>query len=88
MEAVVDDEVHDWTETPADAVDGQAWEWDIYYTSHELLAHGIREAARSRVHVLAPDWHTAWKRAAWMTLARHRDYYVTRLDCVSWPEGE
>lgn len=86
MEPQVDAEVYDWAETPADDVDGDPWDWDVYYTTHALLSRHVPHARRSRVTVLAPDWHTAWKRAAWMVTARHADYYVTRLDCVDWPE--
>jgi hypothetical protein len=74
------------TESPADQHDGGAWEWDVWYTTHDLLKDRVIEARRSRVTVLAPDWHTSWKRACWMIQSRHADYYVTRTDCLSWPE--
>lgn len=74
------------TECAADLADGGAWEWDVYYSTHDLLKQHVTEARRSRVTVLAPDWHTSWKRACWMVQTRHRDYYVTRTDCVGWPE--
>jgi hypothetical protein len=74
------------TEAPQDAVDGTgAWEWDIHYTTHALLSRGILAASVSRVVVLAPDWHTSWKRACWMVQQR-AGWYITRTDCVGWPE--
>ena len=75
----------DWTETPLDAQDGTGvWEWDIYVTTHELLAQRVQEAARSRVSVLAPDWHTSWKRACEM-ISYRAGWYITRTECVGWP---
>lgn len=75
----------DWVETPQDAVDGMGeWEWDVHYTTHELLAYGLSEVARSRVTVLAPDWHTSWKRACEM-ISYRAGWYITRTDCVGWP---
>lgn len=79
------DDEGDWIETPQDALDGPgAWEWDIFYTTHDLLSQGVQEAARSRVVVLAPDWHTSWKRACDMILFR-AGWYITRTECVGWP---
>lgn len=86
MPRSVEPETLTFTEAAADRTDGRAWEWDVYYTTHDLLKQYVTEARRSRVTVLAPDWHTSWKRACWMVQARHRDHYVTRTDCVSWPE--
>lgn len=82
------EEADTFTELPADEVDGGEWEWDIYFTTHDLLKQRVTEARRSRIMVLAPDWHTSWKRACWMVRARHADHYITRTDCLSWPEED
>ena len=57
------------------------WQWDIYYTTHDLLRAGITEAARSRVEVLAPDYHTSWIYATEMVIYRS-GFYITRTELV------
>lgn len=57
------------------------WEFDVYYTTHELLARKILEAARSRVEVAAPSYHEAWKTACWMVICRS-GFYITRTEFV------
>jgi hypothetical protein len=58
-----------------------AWEFDVYYTTHDWLQLGITEAARSRVEVLAPDYLEAQRLAIWMVVCRS-GFYVTRADLV------
>lgn len=82
----LDAESGDWIETAQDGRDGTGtWEWDIYYTTHELLSQRVHQAARSRVLVLADTWHTSWKRACEM-ISYRAGWYITRTDCVSWPD--
>jgi len=56
------------------------WEWDVYYTTHDLLQRGVTEAARSRVEVLAGDYLEAQRVAVWMVVSRGS--YATRADFV------
>lgn len=57
------------------------WEFDVFYTTHDLLRYGIKEAARSRVEVVAPSYTEAWKLACWMVICRS-GFYVTRTEYV------
>jgi hypothetical protein len=58
-----------------------SWEFDVYYTTHDMMRHGIIEAARSRVEVLAPDFLDAQRLAVLMVIVRS-GFYVTRADFV------
>ena len=57
-----------------------SWEWDIYWTTHDLLQKGIPEACRSRVEVLADNYLESQRVALWMVIAR--GYYVSRAEFV------
>lgn len=58
------------------------WEFDVFYTTHDLLRYGITEAARSRVEVAAPDFLEAQRLACWMVICR-AGWYVTRAEYVA-----
>jgi hypothetical protein len=66
-----------------DVIDPQqpVWEFDVYYTTHDLLQHGITEAARSRIELAARDYLEAQRLAVWMVICRS-GFYVTRAECV------
>jgi hypothetical protein len=57
------------------------WEWDVYYTTHDLLQRGVTEAARSRVEVAAENYLEAQRLAIWMVICRS-GCYVTRAEFV------
>lgn len=57
------------------------WEFDVYYTTHDLMRRGIIEAARSRVQVLAIDFLDAQRLAVWMVVCRS-GFYVTRAEFI------
>lgn len=57
----------------------EGWEWDVYYTTHDMMRHGVTEAARSRVMVLADSYHESWCLACWMIICRS-GFYVTRTE--------
>ncbi len=59
----------------------EEYEFDVFYTTHDLMRHGITEAARSRVSVLAESYWRAWETAAWMVICRS-GFYVTRIEFV------
>lgn len=58
------------------------WEFDVYYTTHDFLARGVTEAARSRVEIAASDFLEAHRLAMWMVICRS-GFYVTRAEYVA-----
>ncbi len=53
------------------------WEFEVFYTTHDFLRFGIREAASSHVQVIADSEYEAWVFATDMVIYR-TGFYVTR----------